>query len=342
MKKMIGILGVLLIVLCMNGCSSDSESEKILFYENCAFGELKTFTEITDVELSSFEETVKEAECTYIITNESPTALDDYVNYLTEEYGFVVDTEKDNDKGKRYFVYDDVYLIVLEESTARGTVVTLTYPFNEETINTKKQEIYEECLKLLDEGDYDKTLRYCKENSIGEYEEFLKIWNYCEAQLLLAEDEYFYSEVIENLENASGLKDADALKAELEKELKNLEGVYYHKRSGNWLIKNYYCIISGGKAAMELLENKLDMDHSLFYSYDVLKIKLKSADGKYMLNNDGTTACAVGIGHKYSDRFECQYKCTITDDGMKVQAYESVYAFEGDYKKISDVTPSAR
>lgn len=353
MKKLVCILLSMALILGLSSCSEknseedktkveSTQSKAIQYYENCIFTNLKTFTEITGVELVSSEEELKAAICTYN-ANDVEDA-EKYERYLVEEYGFAADTEGEPDEGESLYVYNDYELIITQEETADGITVTVTYPYDEDTLNAKKEEVYQECLKLFGEEKYAETLEYCKGNAIGEYKDFLKIWNYCEASLMLEEDEFFYSEVIDNLSDASGLKDADVLKAELEEELKSIEGVYYYKRSGDWLITNYYCIISGGKAAMELKENKLDMDDSVFYLYDVLKIKLLDADGNPILNEDGSPAWAVGIGHRHTSNslLKCEYKCTMTDSGMKIQVFGTVQAFEGTYKKISETVPAAR
>ncbi len=352
MKKLFCILLSIAFIFCLSSCSEkNSEKDKtkvestqskvIQYYENCIFTNLKTFTEITDVELVSSKEELRVAICTYKVNDVEEA--EKYVRYLVEEYGFAADTEEDSDEGESIYVYNDYELTITQEETADGITVTVTYPYDEDTLNAKKEEVYQECLKLFSEEKYAETLEYCEENAIGEYKDFLKIWNYCEARLMLEEDEFFYSEVIDNLSDASGLNDADALKAELEEELKIIEGVYYYKRSGDWLITNYYCIISGGKAAMELEKNELDMDDSVFYTHDVLKIKLLDADGNPILNEDGSPAWAIGIGSKYtsSSSLKCEYKCTMTDIGMKIQVFGKIQAFEGSYKKISETVPAA-
>jgi len=353
MKKLVCILLSMTFIFGLSSCSGKSSekdkakvestpSNAIQYYENCIFTNLKTFTEITDAELVSSEEELRTAICTYKANDVEDT--EKYKRYLVEEYGFAADIEEESVEGESLYVYNDYELIITQQETADGRTVTVTYPYDEDTLNAKKEEVYQECLKLFGEEKYAEALEYCNENAIGAYKDFLKIWSYCEARLMLEEDEFFYSEVIDNLSDASGLKDADALKAELEEELKRIKGVYYYKRSGDWLITNYYCIISGGKAAMDLKENELDMDDSVFYTYDVLKIKLLDADGNPILNKDGSPAWAVGIGHRYtsSSLLKCEYKCTMTDSGMKIQVFGTVQAFEGSYKKISSTVPAAR
>lgn len=315
---------ILMTVICC-GCAKKDDVYELSFFEN-----LKTFTMITDTEVNETEETWKNKSYTYIVFEDAEELVNEYKRYLVEDYGFSI--SPDADAGELVFTLNEQEISLTINEDSIETKVTITVPFNTDTANTKKDEIYQKVLSLCNEGKYEEAKEFFYKDATGEYKDILKIVNYCEAQILISSDNFFYSEAIKELEGASGFKDADDIKKELEKEMKSFNGVYYYKKGGGYLYSHYYVVINDGEVSLDLLKDKIDMNKKIYYSWDLKKL-IKSDDDKW----------EVGIGNKYGNN---SLFATLSkrNDG-KIQFYcddSNYYVYEGTYNKISSSAPDKR
>ena len=240
MKKIICILVLAACVLSLTACGDKSSS----FYDRCDFDNLETFTAITEVDLHSSEEDEETATYKYVLFENSESLINSYKEYLTE-YGFVLSS--DIDSAEMTFTLDEKVLLFEVANGASGTQVNITLPFDEETLNAKKEEAYQTYLTAFNEGRYADCLGIAENSSLQGYKDFDNMNYYAAAKDYMDKGNWLNAK--HRFKSCSGFKDADEQVAEIEEQLYALNGIYEFKNDYSQTI---YVIISYGEAQIQV------------------------------------------------------------------------------------------
>lgn len=337
MKKKITIILLFLgISLFLIGCGNDEK-----FYENVAFEELKTYTEIAETELTKSEDQVDEMLYYYQVNNKDDKTIDLYDSYLIDEYGFTYNTEDSNDE-KFVKVYDykgkRVVFTIKEED--ENVYLVIRIPFSEEYLPTSIENNYNLALQNIEDKKYREAfdIMYYIRNTEGyfDYKDAGKVTAY--ARAMVYKEQRNYGSAIDGFKDADGYKDSNEQLEELRKKVAPYEGTWYYdspKAPGYGL--GYYVFIQDGKVSYEF-ESSYDSGYEPHY--------LDSIAFRYNEENEMDEALTLGsIDGLNDDIVESDYEYLLyllKEDQLMVSGRKTygTSTFTGVYDRISLETPA--
>lgn len=315
------LLNLMLIVGCGNK-----------YYKNIRVKNLKTFESITDVKVTTTEETADNSKFVYLLENGTSglSNMYKYEQYLREE-GFERSTYFSTADTEYYIKEDDV--ITLHKSILDSVIeytITFEYynpdnPENGSGSNDADSQ-YEEMIELTKAGKYDDAIEFWNSSYLSEdfegYKDSKKYFFYCEAMNYL--NDTYYGDALTMLkENCMGILDVDQKIIEIESIVKPYEGVYKNK-SIDYM--DVYFFIKDGMVTY----SQSGIPSEAIYNDSLCTFTSTS----------GTKPMAVGSGILKS----IDYVITTGGSGeiVAIIAYEGGYgssALSGAYSKTSDRVP---
>ncbi len=329
-----------------NGDKNETtEKAESVVYENVVFDDLKTFTEITGVELNSvIEEITYRTTFCYVVFEDVDQKINDYKTYLSEA-GFKMTSDLDDESVT--FELNEKEIYIYTESGKSGSEVEISIPCDEETNALRKEQKYKELIKAAEEKDFNKVFDITGQYSSEEIKEYKDVYAYRLFSIAMkAYDlkvygeaaEYFTSYLEEQPEDKLGAK---AYLQECNDKISKYNGMYSGK-SFNGLV-NYYMFIKDGKVGFDFNHKA----HAL--------IGYNPADAVYYLHelrvneyDNGLVSLTVG-DYSFGD-IKYKYDLTLLEDGSIIVNefgwnpamgyYNDNSTFAGKYERIADPPPA--
>lgn len=345
-RKIIAIVLALCTLACFSSCGNTKE---VSVYENVAFENIKTFTEITDIPLNStVEENTYETTFCYVSFESVDQKINDYKTYLLES-GFKITSDLGEDEVA--FELDEKTITITFETEDSRTTVNITISCDEATNEARKEAKYEGLIKAAQEEDWNKVYDITGQFSSNEIKNYKDVYAY----RLFAVAMYSYELGIfgnakdyfnDYLENCP--EDTLEAKAYIKKctdKISKYDGTYSGKSYSGLL--HYYMFIKDGKVAFEFnyeplggISNGYTLGEPTYYEY---KLKVNELDKN--------TASLYLVDNVYFGEFDYKNKLVL-EDKKTILVYDFEWdilnwqmdtsPFAGRYTKISNDTPKSK
>ena len=256
-RKIIAIILVVCSLCSFASCGVDKGE----VYENVAFEDLKTFTEITDIVLNSTtEENTHETTFSYVSFEDVEQKINDYKTYLLES-GFTM--VSDLDDKDIIFELDEKRIEITFESADAGTSINIKMPCDEATNEVRREAKYEELLLAVEEEDWDDVYDITDQFSSDEIQNYKEVKAY--RMFSNAMDPYkqkVFGEAKTLFEDYLEFQPEDKLGAkayikECNDKLSKYNGTYSGKSYSGLLY--YYMFIKDGRVAFEYDNERLGL-----------------------------------------------------------------------------------
>lgn len=337
-RKIIAIILVVCSLCSFASCGTDKGE----VYENVAFQDLKTFTEITDIVLNSTtEENTHETIFSYVSFENVEQKINDYKTYLIES-GFTMVSDLD-DKDV-IFELDEKRIEISLENTDAGTSINITMPCDEATNEIRRDAKYEELLMAVEEEDWDDVYDITHQFSDDELQNFKEVKAY--RMFSLAMDPYkknIFGVAKDLFEDYLEFQPEDKLGAktyikECNDKLSKYNGTYVGKSFTGLL--EYYMFIKDGKVEFDFKDG-YKQGESVYYLEELQVSEV-----------DENTVLLKVVDYSFYDG-DVDYRKTLVqldDGGMLVYDFKwdilqgrvDTSTFAGEYTKISDDAPKAK
>lgn len=337
-RKIIAIVLAVCSLCSFASCGVDKGE----IYENIAFDNLKTFTEVTDIVLNStIEENTHETTFCYVSFEDVEEKINDYKTYLLES-GFTMVSDLDDED--IVFEKDEKRIKITSENEEEGTTVNITMPCDDATNKLRREAKYEELLKIAKEEDWNDVYDITSQFSSDEIQNYKDVQAY--RLFSLAMDPYkknifsvarkWFEEYLEKQpEDKLGAK---AYIQECDNKLSKYNGTYSGKSYSGLL--NYYMFIKDGRVAFEFNNDGYKLGEPLYYNEE---LQVSEVD-------ENTVLLKVVDYSSYDSKVDYRKTLVQLDNGgmlvydfkwdiLKGKMDTSVFA--GKYTKISNDTPEA-
>lgn len=255
MKKTSCFLAIIVILLNLCSCKKEVQpeieiTEKPETYQYTVFKNLKTFTEITEIENETIEYNDKQKMTVYTYTfndKEINKYINKYDKYL-KEYGFLKEESEDTKESKYIHESSEKELII---NIIDDIKLNIQLPYDSMLEEKRFESLYQEIVEACNNNEFNQAITLCEEYSyIKEYKEYLSYKLYAQGMQAFNDGDYYNA--------APGLLGSLVCQELSEKSTKCLEeiskydGVYYkEKYSGDKLLWTEYWFISMGASCYE-------------------------------------------------------------------------------------------
>lgn len=283
MKKTSCILAIIVILLNFCSCKKEAQpeveiTEKAEIYQNTVFSNLKTFTEITEIEYEAIEYKDKQKMTVYTYSfdnKEFNKYINDYEKYL-KEYGFIKEESKDTKESKYSLESSEEEIII---SIIDDLTLNIQLPYDSNLEEKRFESVYQEIIKACNNNKFNEAISLCEKYSyIKGYKEFLSYKLY--AQGMQAFNEGNYYSAVPGLLGSSVCQELKEKSTKYLEEISKYDGVYYKQHYyGDEIIGTYYWFISLGASCHEfdsistsILGSNYDMfdyGDKVYYSYEM-------------------------------------------------------------------------
>lgn len=357
MKRFVAVLSLISVLLVFTSCGNNEEKDSAEttssvaavegVYENVAFANLKTFTEITGIALNNtIEDNTDTTTFCYVVFEDAQQKITDYKTYLSDS-GYKMTSSVDSEK--IVFESEGKEIVITYENGSSGTNISITIPCDEKTNNVRKEKVYNEILAAAEKKDFKEVFKITDRFSSDEISSYKDVKAYRLFSIAMeAYDDKIYGTAHEYFTEYLEEDTADKLGAanyikECDGKLKKYNGTYAGT-SYNGLIP-YLMYIKDGKVALEMNTDKLmgsgnaSKPDSVYYLND---LKIEEVDGTVLL--DIVTYMSGNVEYKYDLTLLDNGNILVNDFAWDVlKGYQNDPAtFAGEYKKISSETPAAK
>ena len=314
--------------------TKQSVSQEHEVYEACAFDNLYTFTDVTGVACHEVIEGVSETSYVYHIEGKSDQLINQYVMYLTSDFGMDIS----NESGDLLYQKEEGSILTSLSNENGFVVYTISIPVADGILETRLEEIYNTALGMITDGKYRDAYEVLRsDEEIREYKDSEALRYYCKG--MIVREYKTYGTAIEYFEKAEGVLDADKMLEELRSIVRKYDGTYYAAdlKYPDMNIGSYL-FVHDGKAELEH-ESVYNEGDSVYYTYELMDKEIVGKSG-YMLmlgRNNGDL--------EKPDEDSYDYSFEVMDNGeIMVIAYESneYRTFNGLFIKKSDSFPDEK